>query len=168
MNNNSTYQSSSNLTFEWLTPLFGSMILICSILLFILGFYCFRRRHRLKQNRNLYYKSSTTTSGSCVSASSGSTLPINKTKHLFLSNNYDDITSELASYIYPITSTTSLLQTSSPSSLFKSEQYAVIDGNYSYQQWPTNNVKNDNEKRLILNVFLMFRHFIMLLQTLDK
>jgi len=48
----------------------------------------------------------------------------------------------MGSYIYPITSTTSLLQTSPPSSLFKGEQYAVIDGNYSlntYKHWPTNN-----------------------------
>jgi hypothetical protein len=92
----------------------------------------------------------TTTSGSCVSTSSdhdGSTLPVKKTSnHLLISNNYDDVTSEqqsMGSYIYPITSTTSLLQTSPPSSVFKGEQYAVIDGNYSsstYKQWPTNNV----------------------------
>jgi hypothetical protein len=49
--------------------------------------------------------------------------------------NYDDMTS-MGSYIYPITSTTSLIHTSSPSSLFKSEQYAMIDGN-----WPMNNVE---------------------------
>jgi hypothetical protein len=93
----------------------------------------------------------TTTSGSCGSTSSehdGSTLPVKKIpNHLFLSNTYDDVTSEqqsMGSYIYPITSTTSLLQTSPPSSLFKGEQYAVIDGQYSfntYKQWPTNNVK---------------------------
>jgi hypothetical protein len=50
----------------------------------------------------------------------------------------------MGSYIYPITSTTSLLQTTPPLSVFKSEQYAVIDGNYSfnpYKQWSTNNVK---------------------------
>ena len=43
----------------------------------------------------------------------------------------------MGSYIYPITSTTSLIHTSSPSSIFKSEQYAIIDGNF-----PSNNVKN--------------------------
>ena len=92
----------------------------------------------------------TTTSGSCVSTSSehdGSTLPVKKINHLLIANNYDDVTSEqqsMGSYIYPITSTTSLLQTSPPSSLFKGEPYAVIDGNYSfntYKQWPTNNVR---------------------------
>ncbi|CAF1024694.1 unnamed protein product [Rotaria sordida] len=164
-NNNSTYESTSLtiFTFEWLTILIGSILSFCLILLLIFGFYRLRRyrhhhhhhhhhsHHRLRQNGNLYYKSSqmtTTTSGSCVSTSSeqdGSTIPINKTNHLFISNNYDDVTSEqqsMGSYIYPITSTTSLLQTSPPSSLFKSEQYAVIDGNYScstYKQWPTNN-----------------------------
>jgi hypothetical protein len=76
-------------------------------------------------------------------------------------NAYDDVTSEqqsMGSYIYPITSTTSLLHTvttntNSPSSLTpplpvgKGEQYAVIDGTYSlnpYVHWPkmdmTNNV----------------------------
>jgi hypothetical protein len=100
----------------------------------------------------------TTTSGSCASTSSehdGSTLPVKKHSHLLLANNYDDVTSEqqsMGSYIYPITSTTSLLQTSPPSSLFKSEQYAVIDGNYSlntYKQWPTNNVKIKINRYLI-------------------
>jgi hypothetical protein len=157
MNNNSTYESSSLtiFTFEWLTVLIGSILLLCFILLLILGLYRIRcwSHHRLRQNSSLYYKSSqmtTTTSGSCVSTSSehdGSTLPVKKTNHLLISNNYDDVTSEqqsMGSYIYPITSTTSLLQTSPPSSLFKGEQYAVIDGNYSfntYKQWPTNNVR---------------------------
>ncbi|CAF3483728.1 unnamed protein product [Rotaria socialis] len=155
----STFQSSSLtiFTFEWLTILIGSILSFCLIVLFIFGFYRLHRRrrrlhHRLRQNRNLYYKSSqmttTTTSGSCVSTSSehdGSTLPINKINHLLTPNNYDDITSEqqsMASYIYPITSTTSLLHTSPPASIFKGEQYAVIDGNYSfnnYNRWPTNN-----------------------------
>ncbi|CAF3613886.1 unnamed protein product [Rotaria sp. Silwood1] len=159
LNNDSTNESTSLtiFTFEWLTILIGSILSFCLILLLIFGFYRFRRHrrrhshHRLRQNRNLYYKSSqmtTTTSGSCVSTSSehdGSTLPMNKNNHLFTPNNYDDVTSEqqsMGSYIYPITSTTSLLQTSPPSSLFKSEQYAVIDGNYSlstYKQWSTNN-----------------------------
>ncbi len=57
-------------------------------------------------------------------------------------NNYDDMAS-MGSYIYPITSTTSLLHTSSPSSLFKGEQYAIIDGN-AYTHLPTNNVKSKN------------------------
>jgi len=92
----------------------------------------------------------TITSRSCVSTSSehdGSTLPVKHTNHLLIANNYDDVTSEqqsMGSYIYPITSTTSLLQTTPPSSIFKGEQYAVIDGNYSfstYKQWPTNNVR---------------------------
>jgi hypothetical protein len=41
----------------------------------------------------------------------------------------------MGSYIYPITSTTSLMHTSSPSSLFKSEQYAIIDGNVKKQNF---------------------------------
>jgi len=99
----------------------------------------------------------TTTSGSCVSTSSehdANTLTVKKLpKHFLISNNYDDVTSEqqsMGSYIYPITSTTSLLQTTPPSSVFKGEQYAVIDGNYSfnpYKQWPTNNVK---QKRILI------------------
>lgn len=158
INTNSTYESSSLtvFTFEWLTILIGSILSLCLILLLILGLYRFRYRShcRLRQNSSLYYKSSqmtTTTSGSCASTSSehdGSTLPVkNLHNHLLISNNYDDLTSEqqsMGSYIYPITSTTSLLQTSPPSSLFKGEQYAIIDGNYSfntYKQWSTNNVK---------------------------
>ena len=157
MNKNATYESSSLIIFklEWLTILIGSILSFGFILLFIFGLYRLRCRshHRCRQNSNLYYKSSqmtTTTSGSCASTSSdhdGSTLPVKKNGHLLLSNNYDDLISEqqsMGSYIYPITSTTSLLQTTPPSSLFKGEQYAVIDGNYSsttYKQWPTNNVK---------------------------
>lgn len=156
MNNDVIHESSSlrPFTFEWLTIFIGSMLSFCFILTMIFGFYCLRRRshHRLRQNRNLYYKSSqmtTTTSGSCVSTSSehdGSTLPINKNNRLLIPNNYDDLTSEqqsMGSYVYPITSTTSLLHTSPPSSLFKGEQYAVIDGNYSfstYKQWQANDV----------------------------
>ena len=71
----------------------------------------------------------------------------------------------MGSYIYPITSTTSLLQTNSPSSLFKGEQYAVIDGNYSsntYKQWPTNNVKEKMKvDRYLICLNFSFRHFIM-------
>ena len=155
-----TYESSAfslNIySLEWLTILIACLLCLSLIILLILGFYRFRSRshHRLRQNSSLYYKSSqmtaTTTSGSCESTSSehdGSTLPVKHLHtHLLLSNNYDDLTSEqqsMGSYIYPITSTTSLLQTSPPSSIFKGEQYAVIDGNYSfntYKQWPTNNV----------------------------
>jgi len=165
MNNNSTYVTSSLIIFkfEWLTILIGSIVSFCFILLLIFGLYHFRCRshRRFRQNSNIYYKSSqmtTTTSGSCASTSSehdGSTLPVKKHSHLLLANNYDDVTSEqqsMGSYIYPITSTTSLLQTSPPSSLFKSEQYAVIDGNYSlntYKQWPTNNVKIKINRYLI-------------------
>lgn len=131
----------------------------------MIGFCHRRQRHRsshrrLRQNSQLYYKSSqmtATTSGSYVSSSSehdGSTLPIAKVNtHSLLSNNYDDFNSEqqsVGSYIYPITSTTSLLQTTPPGSLLKGEQYAVIDGTYSsnlYKQWSTNNVsKFDIEK----------------------
>ena len=64
--------------------------------------------------------------------------------------NNDDMTSN-GSYIYPITSTTSLIHTSSPSSIFKSEQYAVID-------WPTNKV-DFNYESFLFNFVL--RHFIM-------
>ncbi|CAF0731409.1 unnamed protein product [Adineta steineri] len=158
-NNNSTFENSSLIIFkfEWLTIFIISIILFSFILLLIFGFYRIRCRsshHRLRQNSNLYYKSSqmtTTTSGSCESTSSvhdANTLPVKKKNHLLLSsssNNYDDVTSEqqsMGSYIYPITSTTSLLQTTPSSSLFKGEQYAVIDGNYSsntYKQWSTNN-----------------------------
>ena len=162
INPNSTtiYESSAfslNIySLEWLTILIACLLCLSLIILLILGFYRFRSRshHRLRQTSSLYYKSSqmtaTTTSGSCGSTSSehdGSTLPVKHLHtHLLLSNNYDDLTSEqqsMGSYIYPITSTTSLLQTSPPSSIFKGEQYAVIDGNYSfntYKQWPTNNV----------------------------
>lgn len=107
----------------------------------------------------------TTTSGSCVSTSSEhgeNTLPIKKfSNHFLLSNNYDDITSEqqsMGSYIYPITSTTSLLQTTPSVSLFKGEQYAVIDGNYSfntYKQWSTNNV-NYFKRIFIFYYFSLF------------
>ena len=160
INTNSTSESSSPLTiftFEWLTVLIGSILSLCLLLLLILGLYHLRcqSHHRLRQSSSLYYKSSqmtTTTSGSCASTSSehdGSTLPVKNLlhHHLFTCNNYDDLTSEqqsMGSYIYPITSTTSLLQTSPPPSVFKGEQYAVIDGNYSfntYKQWPTNNVR---------------------------
>lgn len=166
VNNSSTLETSSSFplnlfSLEWLTVLIGCFLCLILILLLILGLTRFGRRrrsssshHRLRQNSSLYYKSSqmtTTTSGSCASTSSehdANTLPVkNLHSHLLLSNNYDDLTSEqqsMGSYIYPITSTTSLLQTSSPSSIFKGEQYAVIDGNYSfntYKQWPTNNVR---------------------------
>ncbi len=57
----------------------------------------------------------------------------------------------MGSYIYPITSTTSLIHTSSPSSLFKSEQYVIIDRN-----WPINNVKK-----------IKFENFFYLLFVLD-
>lgn len=143
---------------QWLIVLVGFILSFCLITLLIYGFHHIRRRrrrfhHRLRRHGNLYYKSSqmtTTTSGSCVSTSSendASTLPIIKNNHLCAPNNYEDITSEqqsMASYIYPITSTTSLLHTSPLSSLFKGEQYAVIDENYSssnYNPWPANNVK---------------------------
>ena len=53
--------------------------------------------------------------------------------------NYDDMMS-MGSYIYPITSSTSLLQRSSSSSQMKSEQYAIIDGNSSIH-WPIKNVR---------------------------
>lgn len=164
---------------EWLTVLIGCFLCLILILLLILGSIRFHRHrssshHRLRQTSSLYYKSSqmtTTTSGSCASTSSehdANTLPVNNLHtHFLLTNNYDDLTSEqqsMGSYIYPITSTTSLLQTSSPSSIFKGEQYAVIDGNYSfntYKQWPMNNVR----KILLFHSFenfLSIRHFIML------
>ena len=146
-------------TFEWLTIYVISTCICCFIFVLLFGL-CYRRHRRrsthrrLRKNSHLYYKSSqmtTTTSGSCVSSSCDhdtNTLSIQKNnKNLLLGNNYDDLNSEqqsMGSYIYPITSTTSLLQTTPPSSLFKGEQYAVIDGNYSlnsYKNWPPNNVK---------------------------
>jgi len=146
------------ISFEWLTICIGSLISLSLICLFLLSFYCLRQRshHRLRQNSSLYYKSSqmtTTTSGSCASTSSehdGKT----QSNHYFLSTNYDDMASEqqsMGSYIYPITSTTSLLQTTPSSSILKSEQYAVIDGNYassSYKHWPTNNVCEQKRNHL--------------------
>ncbi|CAF1682931.1 unnamed protein product, partial [Adineta ricciae] len=157
----STYATSTLLIFkfEWLTIVIISILFFGLFLLLLLTFhrirqYRLRRRshHRLRQDSNLYYKSSqmtTTTSGSCTSTSSehdGSTLPVaQKITQMFLSGKYDDMTSEqqsMGSYIYPITSTTSLLQTTPSSSVFQGEQYAVIDGNYSsntYKQWSNNN-----------------------------
>ena len=160
---NSTLESSSLVlfTFEWLTIVLVSIFSLGFVLLLLVGL-CGRRqlrhrRRRLRQNSHLYYKSSqmtATTSGSCVSTSSehdAHTLPIAQVnKHFFQTNNYDDVTSEqqsMGSYIYPITSTTSLLQTSPPSSLCKGEQYAVIDGTYScnpYQHWSTNHVRTSS------------------------
>ena len=155
---NSTLESSSLVlfTFEWLTVLLVSVFSLGFVLLLLLGL-CRRRqlrhrRRRLRQNSHLSYKSSqmtATTSGSCGSTSSeheAHTLPIAQVnRHFFQTNNYDDVTSEqqsMGSYIYPITSTTSLLRTSS--SLCKGEQYAVIDGSYAckpYQHCSTQNVR---------------------------
>ncbi len=108
---------------EWLIIF---ILFLCFIFLFIL--LIFRIRHcYLHKKINRYSKCSQSTNSSAIE---------NNQNQLNKKFNYDDITS-MGSYIYPITSTTSLIHTSSPSSVFKSEQYAIIDGN-----WPMNNVKN--------------------------
>ncbi|CAF1445603.1 unnamed protein product [Adineta steineri] len=122
--------SSSIYTFEWLTILIISILCLCFLLLFIL--IILRIRHRyLHKKANLYYKCSqliNSTNDSSTEKSQNQTLR---------KNNYDDI-KPIDSYLYPITSTSSLLHPSSPSSLLKSEQYAVIDGN-TYSHLPSNN-----------------------------
>ncbi|CAF1307987.1 unnamed protein product [Rotaria sordida] len=126
----SSSSSSSIISLEWLTILIFSICSFCFILLFILLILRIRHCH-LRKKTDIYYKCShltNTTNGSSIE---------NDQNQLTKKNNYDDVTS-MGSYIYPITSTTSLLHTSSPSSLFKSEQYAIIDGN-SYADCSTNN-----------------------------
>jgi hypothetical protein len=189
---NSTLESSSLVifTFEWLTVLIVGMFSFGFVVLGIVAVGHRRRRRRLRashrrlrQNSHLYYKSSqmtATTSGSCASTSSehdANTLPVGQRHNRpLVPNNYDDLTSEqqsMGSYIYPITSSTSLLQTTPPSSIFKVEQYAVIDGNYSsdaYQQWPTANVTAVRLRATRLTsldrlVLVSSRHFIMLRWT---
>jgi hypothetical protein len=120
LNNNLTLISSSSTSifqFEWLTVLIISILCFCFIILFILLILRIRRctSHR---KADIYYKCSTIHDSAMESDRN--------------QLNNDDMTSN-GSYIYPITSTTSLIHTSSPSSVFKSEQYAVID-------WPTNKV----------------------------
>ena len=166
---NSTGLESSSLvifTFEWLTIGLVGLFSFGFVLLFLVGL-CHRRKRRrsahrrLRQNSHLFCKSSqmtTTTSGSCVSTSSeheANTLPISQmSNQRLLTNHYDDMTSEqqsMGSYIYPITSSTSLLQTTPSASLFKGEQYAVIDGNYSldpYKHWSTSNVSQLNRREM--------------------
>jgi hypothetical protein len=104
--------------FEWLTILIISILCFCFILLFTL--LILRIRHCSSHKKaDIYYKCSTINDSAI--------------EHDRNQLNSDDMTSN-GSYIYPITSTTSLVHTSSPSSLFKSDQYAVID-------WPLNKVK---------------------------
>lgn len=118
----SSSSTSTIFPFEWFTISIILSFLLCFICLLIL--LIFRIRHcYLQKNLDVYYKCSQTNDTSVQSTEQRN--PI----------NYDDMTS-MGSYIYPITSTTSLLHTSSPSSFFKSEQYAMIDGN-----WSMNNVR---------------------------
>ncbi len=120
---------------EWLTIIIIFMLILCFIFLFIL--LIFRLHYcRLHKKNNLYYKCSELTNTTNASSIENERNQVNKKL------NYDDMTS-MGSYIYPITSTTSLIHTSSPSSLFKSEQYAIIDGN-----WP--NVKRNFNSKFFL------------------
>ena len=97
------------------------------------------RHYHLRQKQpNLYYKCSPSTN--TIKSSSNEKIQNQLTRKF----NYDDMTS-MGSYVYPITSSTSLLHTSSPSSLFKSEQYAFIDGT-SCIHYPLNNVKMKRSK----------------------
>ncbi|CAF4052981.1 unnamed protein product [Rotaria sp. Silwood2] len=122
--------SSSIISLEWLTILIFSILSLCFVLLFIL--LILRIRHcYLRKKANLYYKCSQLTN-----ITNGSSIE-NDQNQITRKNNYDDVAS-MGSYIYPITSTTSLLHTSSPSSLFKSEQYAIIDGTSYANCSPTN------------------------------
>ncbi|CAF4746271.1 unnamed protein product [Rotaria sp. Silwood1] len=130
ISSSSSSSSSSIISLEWLTILIFSILSLCFILLLIL--LILRIRHcLLRRKANLYYKCSQVTNRTNDSSID------NDQNQLTRKNNYDDVTS-MGSYIYPITSTTSLLHTSSPSSLFKSEQYAIIDGN-PYANCSTNN-----------------------------
>ena len=119
---------------------------ICFILLVIL--LILRIRHRcLRKKNNLYYKCSqwiNSTNGSAVEKD-----PNQNTRK----NPYDDL-SPVESYLYPITSTSSLINPSSPSSLFKNEQYAIIDGN-AYTHLPTNNVKQRCNRDYAILCFLL-------------
>ncbi|CAF3405363.1 unnamed protein product [Rotaria socialis] len=126
----SSSSSSTIIPLEWLTILIFSTLSLCFILLFTLVIIRIRNCH-LRKNSNPYYKCSRLTS-----TANGSSVENNQNQST-RKINYDDLTS-IGSYIYPITSTTSLLHTSSPSSLFKSEQYAIIDAN-SYAHCSTNN-----------------------------
>lgn len=103
---------------EYLTIMIIFIVFLCVIFLFI---HLIIRIHHyyLHKKSKLYHKCFQSTNSSASE---------NNPKELIKKTNYDDMTS-MGSYIYPITSTTSLMHTSSPSSLFKSEQYAIIDGN---------------------------------------
>ncbi|CAF1422402.1 unnamed protein product [Adineta ricciae] len=117
-------------TLEWLTMAIILILSICFILLVIL--LILRIRHRcLRKKNNLYYKCS-----QLISSTNGSAVEKDPNQNT-RKNPYDDL-SPVESYLYPITSTSSLINPSSPSSLFKNEQYAIIDGN-AYTHLPTNN-----------------------------
>lgn len=131
--------SSSIISLEWLTILIFSILSLTLLLLFTLLLLRIRHRYLHKKNK-LYYKCAqltNTTKNSSIESDHN---------QLARKNNYDDLTS-MGSYIYPITSTTSLLHTSSPSSVFKSEQYAIIDPN-SYAQCSMNNVRRKKHDEL--------------------
>lgn len=113
-----TTSSSLIFSMEWLTMIIIFILFLCVIFLFILLIIRLRHCHLYKKTK-LYSKCSQSTNSSSNE---------NNSKQINKKLNYDDMTS-MGSYIYPITSTTSLMHTSSPSSLFKSEQYAIIDGN---------------------------------------
>ncbi|UJR16452.1 hypothetical protein I4U23_003354 [Adineta vaga] len=126
----SSSPSSSIYTLESLTMTIILILSVCFLLLFIL--LILRIRHRcLRKKSNLYYKCS-----QLLNSTNDSTVVKDPNQHS-RKNNYDDL-SPVESYLYPITSTSTLLNPGSPSSLFKNEQYAIIDGN-TYTHLPTNN-----------------------------
>jgi len=140
-------------SFEWFPTMILLILFLCFVFLLIL--IVTRIRHyNLRRKTNLYEKCSQLTKPT-------NRLPIEThPNQIHIRSNYDDITS-MGSYIYPITSTTSLIHTSSPSSLFKSDQY-------------TNNVEKNLKTRIqnsnfsFLDVSLrIIRHHTKLFST-DK
>lgn len=107
---------STFITFPSLIFFVVFLVLFCSIP-FLIGYFL----------RIFFQKSSTISTENSYSKCSRLkpiSSPSNRNRER--KRNFDDIVS-MGSYIYPITSTTSIRQTSSPSSMFKSDHYAVID-----------------------------------------
>lgn len=139
-------------SFEWFPTMILLILFLCFIFLLIL--IITRIRHyNLRRKTNLYEKCSQLT------VKPTNRLPIEThPNQIHIRSNYDDITS-MGSYIYPITSTTSLIHTSSPSSLFKNDQYTMIN---------TNNVEKNLKIRIQNSAFCVFRRIIMRHQTSHK
>jgi hypothetical protein len=133
----STLSTTSLLPLPWLIRLLITLVLLCLAPFVLLLVVHVHRQHRLRRKTDHY--------ATCVHAVKSSDKPsvslstVNKNSANTKRNKYDDVGS-MGSYIYPITSSTSLIQTSSPSSMFKSEQYAIIDSNTS-THWPMSNVR---------------------------